>query len=70
MSNGADLLDRARQVASELRRHKSAARIARQGAQAAAAELAAIRAECERRGIAFAVAPDDGPGRMEVKGRA
>lgn len=65
-----DLLDRARAVARELRGHKRAARQAREGAQAAAAELAKIRAECERRGIAFDLAPDACPGRAPSDGRA
>ena len=63
MADGRDLLDRARIVAGELRGHKRAARQAREGAQAAAAELARIEAECERLGIAFTIMPDRGPGR-------
>lgn len=63
MPEGRDLLDRAKKVADELRGHKRAARLAREGAQAAAAELAQIRAECERLGIAFTIIPDSGPGR-------
>lgn len=70
MSRGRDLLDRARQVEDELRGHKRAARLAREGAQAAAAELAQIRAECERLGIAFAIMPDRCPGRIDGDGRA
>jgi Xaa-Pro aminopeptidase len=65
MGNGRDLLDRARKVADELRGHKRAARIAREGAQAAAAELAKIKAECDRLGIAFTVLPDRCPGRID-----
>lgn len=70
MAGGRDLLDRAQKVADELRGHKRAARLAREGAQAAAAELAQIRAECERLGIAFAILPDRCPGRFEGDGRA
>ena len=65
MSAGRDLLDRARRVADELRGHKRAARQAREGAQAAAAELARIKAECERLGIAFTIMPDGCPGRTD-----
>lgn len=70
MPEGRDLLDRARTVADELRGHKRAARLAREGAQAAAAELAQIRAECERLGIAFTLIPDGCPGRGDGTGRA
>lgn len=70
MRRGADLLDRARQLTDELRGHKRAARQAREGAQAAAAELARIKAECERLGIAFTLLPDRRPGRDVGTGRA
>ena len=49
------LLGRARKVEAELRRHKSAIREHRSGAQAAAAELDRIRAECARRGISLKI---------------
>jgi hypothetical protein len=70
----AALLGTARKVEAELRRHKSAIRQHRQGAQAAAAALADIRAECARRGIALtlvpAAAPERNPGRAAGTGRA
>ncbi|MGR4892284.1 hypothetical protein ACIPPQ_14750 [Sphingopyxis sp. LARHCG72] len=70
MAVGRDLLDRARKVADELRGHKRAARLAREGAQAAAAELAEIKAECDRLGIACTILPDRCPGRFDGDGRA
>jgi hypothetical protein len=62
------LLGRAERAQAELRRHKSAIRQHRIGAQAAAAALDAILAECTRRGIA--AAPDRRPGRSAGTGRA
>lgn len=66
----AELLGRARQVEAELRQHKSAIREHRSGAQAAAAELGRIRAECARRGISLTLVPVRGPGRAAGTGRA
>lgn len=64
------LLGRAERAQAELRRHKSAIRQHRIGAQAAAAALDAILAECTRRGIAPIAAPDRRPGRSGSAGRA
>ncbi|WP_432769810.1 MAG: hypothetical protein HEQ22_03420 [Sphingopyxis sp.] len=69
---------RAGAVSAELRAHKKAIREHRTAAQAAAAELARIEAECARRGIAFsligerpqACAPESVPGRTPPAGRA
>lgn len=70
MPDGGDLLDRARTVAGELRERKRAARHAREAVQAAAAELARIKAECARLGIAFVMVPEPVPGRVGKTGRA
>lgn len=70
MKADTDLLLRARSVSADLRRHKSVAREARKQAQAAAAELEQIKAECARMGIAFTVAPEGVPGRVGSDGRA
>jgi hypothetical protein len=64
------LLRRAQSVEADLRRHKSAIREHRTGAQAAAAELDRIRAECARRGIALTLVPERVPGRVGGSGRA
>lgn len=64
----AALIGTARKVEAELRRHKSAIRQHRIGAQAAAAALDRIKAECARRGIALTLVPDRVPER--VPGRA
>ncbi|ALJ14268.1 hypothetical protein [Sphingopyxis macrogoltabida] len=73
-SDDAALVGRARAVQAELRQHKSAIREHRSAAQAAAAELDKIRAECARRGIALTLvpgaAPVPGPGRAGPAGRA
>jgi hypothetical protein len=64
------LLDRVERAQAELRKHKSAIRQHRIGAQAAAAALDAMLAECRRRGIAPTPGPDRRPGRSDGTGRA
>ncbi|PAL20223.1 hypothetical protein [Sphingopyxis sp. GW247-27LB] len=65
-----DLRARADAVSRKLRAHKKAVRDHRRAAQDAATELAEIKAECARRGIALVLAPEGVPGRGAPTGRA